>query len=189
MNTAVAIPVTNDRRWFINAGEMMYPEPVYLRDGKSGEYRLRTVRDPLTGKTYRKYRFVLPEDSSHDLGAVYIPEEQHWKTGPALHPGLDLHPKRALSQVLFSGYMGKQIKKWLVEHVSDIVGFFSLLKTEWRHPGESISTIRYSFNRAFQCYEKNVSLCIGQLLRFGGSELIVAVRVADGGEFLKVAEL
>jgi hypothetical protein len=174
--------------YFIEAGKHMYPEDIYLSGVNPDTSHFHLFMDLNTGNKYRKYRFVLPYLCCLDLGSLYVPEK--WVAGIefAQTGGLK-ESENPLEKVLFYGYSGIEIRPWLHSHVEEIVDHFKRLKSEWTNPGNSVSEVRYSFEWCFRGYQKNISLRLGQLLRFGGIELIVAIQIADGSSYVKLAGL
>jgi hypothetical protein len=161
------------------AGKHMTPEPVYSYQSGCAEYLPSKISDPKTGEKHTKFRFVLPFLSFLDLGSFYLPDS--WASSHGMENSAPLQ------KVLFLGYRGVDISRWLITHVETIITFFHDLKGEWDNPGDRISRVRYAFDGAGDSYHRNVNLCIGQLLRFGGNKLLVALRIAEGSEYVKNA--
>jgi hypothetical protein len=166
-------------RQYVRAGEHMRPERTFHWDEESGCWRVKKMTDSGSGNVFVPYRFVSPGGGGPDLGTWAIPVE--WTSNS------EFDGTCTLPRILFGGYQGVDIRKILISGIDTINRHFQDLKTEWACPRNSISNVRYSFKKTNGGYQNNMGLLIGQLLRFGGMQLLVALRIAGCGEYLKAA--
>ncbi len=164
---------------FIPAGKYMRPDIVL--DGSGNPI---VMSSSVKGRrcVYALYRFVLPYTANCDLGCIYVPlwEECKAKQNEVM---------ALLPRVFLDGYNGTSVKTWLLAHVHEIIKYCMALRSEWKYPIKGFNINRYLFKRCGKEYERNLGLLIGQLFRFGGDEVVAALRIAGGGDFLRKAGL
>jgi hypothetical protein len=172
-------------RWLVPVGKQM--EPVALKSGDGEELIVSGLG---TGQNeagmYRAYQFVLPRCSFCDLGIIYVPCA--WGPDDFLREEKGLDDVMApLQRIFFAGYLGADVRERLFSNVTLVLRHFSRLFSEWKYPKRGYDISRLAFRKASAGLQRNMALNTGQLIRFAGDEMLVALRIAGGGKYLKAA--
>jgi len=172
-------------RWLVPVGKRMEPVPLKSVDGEE-----LIVTGHGGGKReahkYLAYQFVLPRCSFCDLGMVYVPCA--WDSDDFLREGKGPDDVMApLQRILFAGYLGADVRHRLFSNVSLVLKHFSRLVSEWKYPKRGYDISRLAFRKAPAGLQRNMALTTGQLIRFAGVEMLVALRIAGGGKYLEAA--
>ncbi len=143
--------------YLVTAG--FYMEPVELHPYPA----------PSRSADRRLYKFVLPLAWDVDLGVV----------SPS--------PGDGLLSALFRGYAGNSIRPWLLGHIDIVIGHLAEFDADSRYSPPPISSCRYVFDRATHVDRRNLALLVGQLERFGGEQLMIALKLSGADRLLRQA--
>lgn len=118
------------------------------------------------------YRFVLPRDWGLDLGTVRL--------------STCTERKNPLIAAFMRGYGGTDIRGWLLQNTDAVLAHLSQLECEWKAPPVAPETACYAFEKALHCFERNLALVFGQLERFGGDQVLVALKLCGCDPYLRL---
>jgi hypothetical protein len=147
--------------YLVAAGFHMEPREVF----REAEAR------PKEGSS-RCYRFVLPRDWGLDLGTLRLSPQTERKT--------------PLIAAFMRGYDGADIRGWLLRNTEAVLAHLSRLESEWKAPPVAPETACYGFEKALHRFERNLALVFGQLERFGGDQVLVALKLCGGDAYLRL---
>jgi hypothetical protein len=169
-------------RLFVLAGQRLLYEP--LADGWGRPVtKLYRPEGHQEDVPYAVLAHVLPHGDLVDLGRLHAPLA--WLDAPPQLPGENpptMMPP--VSQALWAGSRGIDAGPWLLSHLHLVVEHLAALQDQCTASDGGPVAPCYRFVRARRTCERSLGLVLGQLRRYGGSALMIALRLSGADRLL-----